>query len=401
MNTEEMKFKGTEMPFDGKSVEGKDKNMEIGDDKKEETRDENENLEKREAIEKSKKAKKIIMKIDKLEKALKEEKNPIKRITAKFKLYQLKAELQQAIDLAISKAEFENRRNMLKSGKEDNDRLDIKEIAKLTAMKKLIENKLFANAEYDIQSPDFLYDSNIVEQQGGINNILLQLQNDRNPSSQDTVRRIQEMMEARAELNNVKKQLKETRERLNGSQKRYNQDSRTLNTEEMAMTVTSKLNIFNRIGNAFKAGKRMLEENAQMREKIRQLKEEEKRKDEMAKNIRDDTLEEARTAYERELEEIRKQRAELDAREQAAQQTFQGAQFKATREYGTHRLLHRLHRNSDIEQVKEEERKSSAAAYRQELRDMTGGVVPVVKSTDNQNEKNREEGMRATDDWQH
>ena len=183
--------------------------------------DENDDSMKREAIEKSKKAQKIILKVAKLEKALKQEKNPIKRMTAKFKLYQLKAELQQAIDLALSKAEFETRRDYLKTNRQYSDRNDIQEIARLTSMKKILENRLYADSEYDIQSSNFLYDRNIIEQQGGIDHILQQLREDKSPSSQETIRRIEEMMEARAELKDVKSQLKQTRDSLNNSKKRY------------------------------------------------------------------------------------------------------------------------------------------------------------------------------------
>lgn len=362
---------------------------------REEYEDENDDSMKREAIEKSKKAQKIILKVAKLEKALKQEKNPIKRMTAKFKLYQLKAELQQAIDLALSKAEFETRRDYLKTNRQYSDRNDIQEIARLTSMKKILENRLYADSEYDIQSSNFLYDRNIIEQQGGIDHILQQLREDKSPSSQETIRRIEEMMEARAELKDVKSQLKQTRKSLNNSKKRYNKDNREIDKQEMAMTVTSKLNIFQKIGNAFKAGMTMLQENSQMRTEFKRLREERRQRDQTARNVRDNTIEEAKNAYKSELEAIRKQREELDAREKAVREEYLGEQARAREGYKMNRIIHKGYEKYQGDNAKTEHATRSAKAYRQELHNMTGGVVPTVKSTNNQNDgtKNQEEKM--------
>lgn len=337
--------------------------MEILDE--EEKYEDEEALEKQYYTRKSPKAQKLMEKYDALVEKLSQEKNPVKLVMLKFKLNQLQATIQKAIDLEQSKEEYAFRKKDLYNERKHNARLAIEDIASLTYKKRALEGKLRAYEEYDEKSPYFLYDQSIIKSQGGLENILSQLRDDYSIASQETVNKIEEMRRTRKKLERVQDSIKIGREFVHNVEKNYTKDMVKTNIEEMAMTVNNRVNIFQKIGSWFKSGKKVLSETVETRKDMKQLKKEKKEKDQAAREARNRKIEEAMKQYQ---EEMAKAEEKLKASLRSADKT-----------HSFEKMFNRGYSKSMEKEYKRGQREDSARNYREELNRMTGGVVPTAK----------------------
>lgn len=337
--------------------------MEILDE--EEKYEDEEALKKQYYTKKSPKAQKLMEKYDALVEKLSQEKNPVKLVMLKFKLNQLQATIQKAIDLEQSKEEYAFRKDDLYNTRKHNARLNIEDIASLTYKKRSLEGKLRAYEEYDEKSPYFLYDQSIIKSQGGLENILSQLRANDSIASQETVNKIEEMRRTREKLDKVQDSIKKARENVHNTEKNYTKDMIKTNIEEMAMTVNNKVNVFQKIGSWFKSGKKVLSETMETRKDMRQLKKEKKEKDQAAREARNRRIEEAMKEYQEEM-----------AR---AEEKLKASLSSADKTHDYDKIFNKMYGKRLQEEYTSEHREDSARAYRDELNRMTGGVVPTAK----------------------
>ena len=313
---------------------------------------------KREYIEKSPKAQNLIKKYDALVEKIEQEKNPIKLVMAKFKLNQLQAAIQKAIDLQQSKEEFMERKEYLSRVKEEDTRSTTVGMASLINKKQKLE--LQSDPEYNPRSPYFMYDKTMIDLHGGLTNLVDYLKKDSSILAQHTADKIEKEMKRNKELDDIENSIKQTREEAHDIKSNYTKGMAKTNIQEMAMTVNNKVNIFSKIGNWFKSGKKVFSETMETRKEMRELKEEKMKREQLAQAARDKSVEEAMKKYQEEMAKVQEQlKKDLNV---------------ADIEYN---MAISVNSTKDKDS-KENLRKDTAKAYRDELHRMTGGVTPTA-----------------------
>ena len=317
---------------------------------------------KREYIEKSPKAQSLIKKYDALVEKIEQEKNPIKLVMAKFKLNQLQAAIQKAIDLQQSKEEFMERKEYLSRVKEEDTRSTTVGMASLINKKQKL--KLQSDPEYNPRSPYFMYDKTMIDLHGGLTNLVDYLKKDSSILAQHTADKIEKEMKRNKELDDIENSIKQTREEAHDIKSNYTKGMAKTNIQEMAMTVNNKVNIFSKIGNWFKSGKKVFSETMETRKEMRQLRKEKMERDQSARAARDARVEEAMKVYQ---EEMARAQQKLKEKLKEADQTHDYA-----------KIFNKGYSESLREEYTDSTRKDTAKAYRDELHRMTGGITPTA-----------------------
>lgn len=347
---------------------------------------------KKDYIQKSAKGQKIIKKFEVLVEKISKETNPVKLIMLKFKLNQLQVAIQEAIDLEQSKEEYAFRKDDLYKTRKQKTNVTIQDIAKLTYQKRILDNKLRAYEEYDIQSPYFLYDKSIITSQGGMENILKQLRSDGSIESQETVDKIEEMMEVHRQLDEVEEKRKMAREDVHTIEKDYTKSLVKTDIENMAMIIDSKANIFRKFGNWFRSGMKVLAETIEtrrdMKKSVKELKREKKERDEEAIANRDQSVALAEKAYKKEMDRIIQQEEILMAQKREAAERYKRSMDVAQRTYENSTTYNDSYSKSQQDVLKTAQRQNRAKVYRDVLKEMTGGITPMAGASEGQEQDN-------------
>lgn len=340
---------------------------------------------KKEYIEKSPKAQSLIEKYDALVEKIEQEKNPIKLVMAKFKLNQLQAAIQKAIDLQQSKEEFMERKEYLSRVKKEDTRSTTVGMANLINAKRKLE--LQSDPEYNPKSPYFMYDKSMIDLHGGLTNLVEHLKNDSSVLAQHTADKIMKEMRRNEKLDEIEDSIKQTREEAHDIKSNYAKGMAKTNIQEMAMTVNNKVNIFSKIGNWFKSGKKVFSETMETRKEMRQLKKEKMERDQSARAARDARVEEAVKEYQ---EEMAKAQEKLKEKLKAADKTHDYA-----------KIFNKSYSESLKDDYADSTRKDTAKAYRDELHRMTGGVTPTAGTQADDEGTNTPPPSKETEDLEH
>ena len=148
----------------------------------------------------SPKGKKLLAKVNELCVRIEKEKNPLKVYILKFQVRRLQARIQRELDLINIQESYAAKRADLKSNSAEKDGENVEEVAKLANQIYLKKQKLKSNSEFDYKSPDFLFDKETIQRQGGIENISKTLQESDKADVRDTGKRLEEMIRIRQEL---------------------------------------------------------------------------------------------------------------------------------------------------------------------------------------------------------
>lgn len=270
---------------------------------------------KKQSPELSPKSIELMKKVETLIKKVEQEKNPIKQHLLSFKLRMLRGKIQKELDLQNIKEEYETKREMLKTKKEERDQNSIDEIAKLVGRIESLRRQIESNEEYDYESPEFMYPKKLVSEVGGIEQFADSLKGSSKLETQLAADRIKSISKKREELKELKDKLKSEKDKLDDSEINHGIAKRDLDMEEKALTITNKFNILSGIKSFFNNIKEEWADFKAEREENKRLKAQEK--EDMDKALKEYNMQKAsiQRYYEGVKEQMNEQRRSQKAEE--------------------------------------------------------------------------------------
>lgn len=256
---------------------------------------------------KNKKGNELTEKVEELASKLESETSSIKRVLYSVKLQMVLAKIQREIDIREIQEEYGKDRTERTETINDRKREHRENIADLIENIKKYEKRVKYNAEYDYDSSKFAFKESKLSKTSNVDEYIKTLRE----SGSDKLNRAADQIEATLEdkryLKELKQQLKEAKGNLSKEDSRTKKQNFKSTIEEKALVTTKKLNIFDRIKNAWKGLMTGLKSEKEQRDEMKSIKNMEK---EERKNIdfeADREMENEEEQYDIEVEKIKRE----------------------------------------------------------------------------------------------
>ena len=187
----------------------------------------------------TKKAADLESKIADLYDKIAKEENLFKRHINQFKIRGLIAKLQREIDRQNLKEKYDLKRKRMAREK---NRKEEDLLVKTTDMQEEIDNLkkiLKGNQEYDYKSKSFMYPKDYVEKVGGIENLTEKLKGIDKEATQNAAKKMEQMVETRRQLSEMKEKLKAEQEKLSNLDVEYYNKEKRLKKKEKSLALVN------------------------------------------------------------------------------------------------------------------------------------------------------------------
>lgn len=248
------------------------------------------------------KVEELAQKIEESAQNLEKEKNPLKKYSLIFKTKQLLNKMEKEIKLQKIQEKYKEKSDALKDKRESNKKSDRGRKAEVSMEIDDIEKRIRANKKYDIESTSFIYSKEEIEEAGGIENLIEELENSGNRRQEMVAEKINEIIELKEDLEEYNEELKE----LNNKEREYNKKQSELKHKTQALTIKTKFNVFEGIKNFFNNISSTVKEFRQEQKDIKKANERKR-----------GAIQEIKNEYDFQREKIKKEYEEAIARTNA------------------------------------------------------------------------------------
>lgn len=205
----------------------------------------------KELFEKSEKAKSLLEKVNKLVAAIENERNPLKRHLACIKVKMLSAKIDRELALLEIKEGKATEREKIKENRESTEKNGLAELTNIGTEARVIKSYIANNSEYDYKSPEFLYGAYLEKGKEGMEELVKKLENSADSNSQEAAKKIKDILDKRRRLKELENNREKYNQEISQGEKEEKKAIRKSNTQEKALVVKQKMNIFGRIHSFF------------------------------------------------------------------------------------------------------------------------------------------------------
>lgn len=268
------------------------------------------------------KSQKLYDKVNDLATKIENEPNVIKRTLYSIRAKLVLAKIQRQIDIKEIRDRYEAERKQ-NDEEAEFDEIDSRDdIIYLTSRVNELQDEIKRNSNYDYQSSKFMFGKGEVERKGGVDNYIERLKQSGRLRQVTVAERMKYVEELKKELSDRQAELADKQERLAEIDDNRKLKNKTSKTEETALVVKKKINIFAKISNFFRNVVAGIKEGKAQHQDIENKKAQGIEREDGKFETREEALTRIETEYQKMKEKVL-------AEYEGAENSFKGEQAKS------------------------------------------------------------------------
>lgn len=275
------------------------------------------------------KSEQLYEKVDMLATKIEQEPNVIKRTFYAIRAKLVLAKIQRQIDIQNIKDEYSEKRmdNLIEAELDESDTTS--EIISLNRRINDLKRQIGMYSEYDVNSKSFMFGQSNVERKGGVDNYIARLNQSGRPDQIEAAEKMKFVESLKKELRERQEELKGKQDILRDIDLNTKMSNKSLKTEETALVVKKKINIFSKISNFFKNVWSGIKEGREQHEDVKERRQQGMEQDDGKKLTREEALAQLEKEYLNSRESIIQEYARAEEEFKGTQAKSQADDFRA------------------------------------------------------------------------